>query len=83
MMFPECELSDLKPLIEKIRHAIASYQFTFQGHDFHVTMTFGISTGGEAKNIQELISLADSRMYYGKRSGKNRIISPDSPSCDL
>ena len=77
MMFPDCELSDLKPLIEKIRHTVATYQFSHQGHDFHVTMTFGISIGQESNNIHELISLADERMYQGKRSGKNRIISPD------
>lgn len=80
MMFPDCELSDLKPLIEKIRHTIASYQFSYHGHDFHVTMTFGISVSKEADNIHELISVADERMYLGKRSGKNRIIGPDAPS---
>lgn len=78
MMFADCDISDLMPLIEKIRHAISAYQFTYHGHDFHVTMTFGISIGQEANNIHELISLADERMYQGKRSGKNRIIGPAS-----
>lgn len=40
-------------------------------------MTFGISSTAESKDLQELIHLADKRLYCGKRNGKNKVISPD------
>jgi diguanylate cyclase (GGDEF)-like protein len=41
-----------------------------------VTITMGIATAPfEAQSIEELISLADKRLYVGKNSGRNCIIS--------
>lgn len=42
----------------------------------HVTMTFGFVDRAENKaGIEAMISVADSRLYVGKRSGKNVIIA--------
>ena len=42
----------------------------------HVSMTFGFVDKGENEaGIEALISVADSRLYVGKRSGKNVIIA--------
>ena len=61
--------------IQNLREAIAAYNFQFSGNEFHVTATFGISFTHEKNILDDLIQLADERMYHGKRSGKNRIIA--------
>lgn len=61
--------------IQNLRKAIASYDFQFSDHAFQVTATFGISFTHEADNLDDLIHLADERMYHGKQSGKNQVIA--------
>ncbi|MBP3854259.1 MAG: diguanylate cyclase [Ruminiclostridium sp.] len=40
-----------------------------------ITMTFGLCDYGDAMNIEKLISIADERLYIGKNSGKNKVIT--------
>ncbi len=61
--------------IQNLRKAIASYHFHHAGNEFHVTATFGISFTEEAGDFSALVKLADERMYYGKKSGKNTVIA--------
>ncbi len=61
--------------IQNLRKAIASYHFHHAGSEFHVTATFGISFTEEANDFSSLVNLADERMYYGKKSGKNTVIA--------
>lgn len=44
-------------------------------YKINVTMTFGLCDYGDAMDIEKLISLADKRLYIGKKSGKNTIVS--------
>ena len=46
----------------------------YKDYRFHVTMTFGISTSMERRDLTGLIELADGRMYVGKNNGKNQVI---------
>lgn len=40
-----------------------------------VTMTFGLCDYSDAMDIEKLISLADKRLYIGKKNGKNQIVT--------
>ena len=64
--------------IQNLCKAIAAYDFHFEGIDFHVTATFGISFTDEHTTLNELVHLADERMYHGKQTGKNRVIASGS-----
>lgn len=55
--------------------SIGSAQMPKEDGTFGVTITFGFVSGREERNIEKLVSLADKRLYIGKTSGKNRIIS--------
>lgn len=60
---------------ERMRKAVADSRINFTGHEIAVTATFGVSireTGEEAKSC---IERADSAMYHGKRSGRNRVVA--------
>ncbi len=77
LMLHRPNLNAIVPLIDNIRKAVSEYNFQYENKSLHITMTFGISNSTEANNLNELIRLADKRMYYGKRSGKNTVISSD------
>ena len=39
-----------------------------------VTMTMGLASGGMGRTQDEVIRIADEKLYYGKENGRNRII---------
>lgn len=66
--------------VEKMRQQIAGLNIEHEGQKIPATMTFGFADSSENPDpadihIEELISLADKRLYRGKRSGKNVVIS--------
>ncbi len=66
-------VSVMKTVDEQIRSSAISYN----GNMLHVTMTFGIAFCEERADIEKLITLADERLYYGKKNGKNQIVDTD------
>jgi diguanylate cyclase (GGDEF)-like protein len=58
-------------LLEEIR----STSFEYDGERFHITMTFGIQECAEGLDMDGTIRLADEKLYYGKETGRNRIIA--------
>lgn len=61
-------------IAENIRKEIAEAEMKVGDKSIHVTMTFGVSSATETDDYQELFDLADSRMYQGKKSGKNKVV---------
>lgn len=59
-------------LAGKIRNALR--QTTFACHQ-NVTASIGLASVTEAQNLEDLIKLADMRMYEAKRNGKDQIIN--------
>lgn len=45
-----------------------------------VTVSMGLSCVSEAQTLEDLIKLADQRMYEAKRNGKDRIVSHNHPT---
>ena len=42
-----------------------------------VTMTFGVIDGSASEDYEELLRLADDRLYFGKMSGRNRVVNEE------
>lgn len=61
-------------LMEKIRLMIQNQRLSFDRKEIKVTMTFGFADYSEAMNIEKLVSIADLRLYDGKKNGKNQIV---------
>lgn len=61
-------------IAERIRQKIEETEIKFEDKNLHITMTFGVSSATETDDYEELFKLADSRMYEGKRSGKNKVV---------
>lgn len=74
LLLEDCDITKSRPMVEKIREKVSEADFTYKEKRLHVTMTFGISTSMERRDLTGLIELADDRMYVGKQNGKNQVI---------
>lgn len=77
LIFYDYTKEEVLASIQNLRKAIADYAFQFSGNNFHVTATFGVSFTDEHTEFLKLVEHADQRMYFGKRTGKNRVVSTD------
>ena len=63
--------AEAKKIADKILTNISGLKFEYEGKEFSVTMTIGISEGVKDTSIDNMITRADARLYKGKNSGKN------------
>lgn len=73
--------------VQRIRENIISKNIEYNRDVINITMTFGFTECSEkpeevkglqsSLNIDALIQISDSRLYYGKNNGKNRIVDCD------
>lgn len=64
--------------LERLRaiwKSIADEEMQYDEGEFNVTITFGFVSCTKTRHIEKLVSAADKRLYVGKTSGKNVIIS--------
>lgn len=72
VLLPETDFETAQAAMNKIRFRLMA---AVVGSDFPVTFSFGVVTFLEPpRSIDHLINLADSLMYRGKNSGKDRIV---------
>ncbi|TPW21428.1 MAG: diguanylate cyclase with PAS/PAC sensor protein [Elusimicrobia bacterium] len=59
---------------ERIRNAVASEPFVFQGRRTKVTMSFGVALFPmDAATQTQLVRVADERLYKSKEAGRNQV----------
>ena len=73
------ERSAIKGIGEKIRESVENQS----PEGIPLTISIGVAGGEMGSNvekaIEDLIGRADSRLYFAKRNGKNRVVSMDPP----
>ena len=62
-------------IAERIRRSIEEYEFSYEGKILHVTISMGVSAYYTNSKLSTLIEIADKRLYKGKESGRNIVIS--------
>ncbi len=81
ILFPHTSQERAIELADKLREAIASYDFP-GGPDgvLKVTASFGVSTfkPGEIDTVKKLFTSADAALYRAKETGRNRVCGFDS-----
>lgn len=60
---------------ENVRRNIANNIFYFEDKIIHCSVTIGVSAHQKKDSIEDMITKADANLYYGKRNGKNKVIS--------
>lgn len=61
--------------LQNILQQVGNLTITYDNQPIHVTMTFGVAQGGKNTNIKELLQQADAKLYKGKDSGRNQVVS--------
>lgn len=78
---PNEDLARGEELAEMLRESLASHPMSHNGHQLHVTASFGVAElGRPATNATRLIRLADKALYRAKDGGRNRVETHD-PDC--
>ena len=62
-------------LMSTIREEVANSLIISDEYAISYTITAGIAYAPETCNYKDMIKLADTRLYMGKRSGKNKIVT--------
>ena len=70
------DTSDANPaLLEKLRQKVQDTPFSYQGRDFEVTVTIGVSSYKPGQPMDGWVREADDKLYEGKAANKNRVVS--------
>ena len=62
-------------LLEQLRQRVQHTPFSYQGHDFTVTVTIGVSSRQPGMLLDEWVRDADNKLYEGKAGNKNCVIA--------
>ncbi|MFQ6082330.1 MAG: diguanylate cyclase [Candidatus Aminicenantia bacterium] len=75
IIMPGTDSKEAFHMMERVREGVASFNFNLEKpHLGHLTISAGIATFlHHAKNLDELITKADSALYRPKREGRNQI----------
>ncbi len=78
IVLPETELEAARGLCERLRHAVAQYDWQTIRPELVVTMSFGIATNlpkdtEPAMDHDKLLDAADAQLYGAKSAGRNRV----------
>jgi len=71
-ILPQIDLRNACVAGERLRHAVESETFLFNGSLIKLTISLGISTYQDGNTAQDLIKIADDNLYKAKKEGRNR-----------
>lgn len=68
------ENTDINEILEKLRLAVDSYNYIYDGEKIKVSVTIGFARRENITSIDKWIQEADDKLYIGKKSGKNIVV---------
>ena len=68
------DTEDAQRQLDRLRQAVERQHFQSEGRQVRVTVTMGLTPFAGETELTEWISLADKKLYLGKRSGKNQVV---------
>lgn len=77
VVLPGASIQDAREVAERIRFAISQSQINLGDQLLQVTSSIGVAatTGQKSIAADELIALADERLYKAKATGRNKVVS--------
>jgi diguanylate cyclase (GGDEF)-like protein len=80
VLLSNCTSEQAASASEKIRSAVQSFRFTWQGEEFHIGASIGrVDFGDGALSVAQLLMRADEMCYLAKTSGRNQIRTYSPP----
>ncbi len=68
---------DAEAVAERIRKTIEDDKLIHNDKEVRFTITLGVSTYKPGFDMEKLIARADDRLYYGKRNGRNQVVTSE------
>jgi diguanylate cyclase (GGDEF)-like protein len=76
ILLPEIDAANTRVLAEKVRSLVERFPFSFENARIPVTISLGLASADEkpAESPEELVKVADERLYRAKRGGRNLVV---------
>jgi diguanylate cyclase (GGDEF)-like protein len=74
IVLPDTSIDGAQIVAEKLRSKIENTQIQQEDTTLSITMTFGVTVFSEAAGIDGSIIQADQALYFGKNSGRNKVV---------
>ena len=74
IIFPSYNGDEAFVFLDKLRHKIKKGEVVVNGETIKITMTFGLAEFGFRADIDTAIKEADTKLYEGKRNGRNQVV---------
>lgn len=71
-LLPNTDLTGARLFSQKLHQLLAKTEFSFGSKTVSITMSIGIAELENKTLLREALSIADTRLYYAKRNGKNQ-----------
>lgn len=73
VLFIDTGLEGAKKAADKLLELVAATPFASDGAEINITISGGSAALSEARDANELMNIADKRLYTSKRNGRNRM----------
>lgn len=77
LIFENMTIEETRLCVQEFMDEVSASKIMWKDQEIMLTMTFGIAGIQEKDSLYKVIQLADSRLYKGKKQGRNRIIEGD------
>lgn len=77
IILKDADYSAIKESLERIRNKIEKFVFEYEKERLNLTMTFGVHLFDGKESISNVIEKADQALYYGKETGRNKVVIYD------
>lgn len=74
LAFGGCEYDEVLDILNRLFEEIRTYNMAFGNDTLSITMTFGIQEYKSGMTTDDVINLADHKLYYGKNHGRDCIV---------
>ncbi len=75
ILLSDCKIDSGATIAEKLRIIIEETEIEYDKEFVHFTMTFGVQEYIPGSTAEDIIRMADMKLYKGKKKGKNCVIS--------
>ena len=74
----DCTVEEVTSIAERVRKEVENLSIKVDDIELKITISGGTAHSSEKGNVDELINLADERLYIAKENGRNQIIKTDN-----
>lgn len=67
-------IEDTFKKIDRIRESIEKYEFKYNNKSLKSTITIGVAEYNSEESLDDWITKADEKLYFGKHNGKNQMV---------